>query len=162
MSEGRALVRFHDWRAARDRKAATGRLWRSRYHRAGGGAYLGWACRAGARGRHLIVLQPAAHGGAEVQHRFLTYRIIKEIRNAARELARFSAPFFSVLPDLFVVGDDTREIHSLAPGVATSHRPVTKTGRRLAAASRHRPPQPRRMRRPKERLRPHCRARDIG
>jgi hypothetical protein len=35
-------------------------------------------------------------------------------------LARFSAPFFGVLPDLFVAGDDTREIHSLAPGVATS------------------------------------------
>jgi hypothetical protein len=34
-------------------------------------------------------------------------------------LARFSAPFFSVLPDLFVAGDDAREIHSLAPGVAT-------------------------------------------
>ena len=30
MSEGEALVRFHDWRAARDRKAATRRLWRSR------------------------------------------------------------------------------------------------------------------------------------
>jgi hypothetical protein len=30
MSEGRALVRFHDWRAARDRKAVTRRLWRSR------------------------------------------------------------------------------------------------------------------------------------
>jgi hypothetical protein len=39
----------------------------------------------------------------------LTYRIIKEICNAARELARFPAPFFSVLPDLFVAGDDTRE-----------------------------------------------------
>ena len=30
MSEGRALVRFHDWRAALDRKAVTRRLWRSR------------------------------------------------------------------------------------------------------------------------------------
>jgi hypothetical protein len=30
MSEGGALVRFHDWRAAGDRKAATRRLWRSR------------------------------------------------------------------------------------------------------------------------------------
>ena len=30
MSEGRALVRIHDWRAARDRKAMTRRLWRSR------------------------------------------------------------------------------------------------------------------------------------
>jgi hypothetical protein len=28
MSEREALVRFHDWRAARDRKAATRRRWR--------------------------------------------------------------------------------------------------------------------------------------
>ena len=30
MSEGGELVHFHDWRAARDRKAATRRRWRSR------------------------------------------------------------------------------------------------------------------------------------
>jgi hypothetical protein len=30
MSDGGELVRFHDWRAARDRKAMTRRLWRSR------------------------------------------------------------------------------------------------------------------------------------
>ena len=30
MSEGGELVHFHEWRAARDRKAATRRLWRSR------------------------------------------------------------------------------------------------------------------------------------
>jgi hypothetical protein len=30
MSVGGELVHFHDWRAARDRKAATRRLWRSR------------------------------------------------------------------------------------------------------------------------------------
>ena len=30
MSEGGALMRFHDWRATRDRKVATRRLWRSR------------------------------------------------------------------------------------------------------------------------------------
>ena len=30
MSEREALVRFRDWRAARDRKVATRRLWRSR------------------------------------------------------------------------------------------------------------------------------------
>jgi hypothetical protein len=30
VSEGGALVRFHQWRAARDRKALTRRLWRSR------------------------------------------------------------------------------------------------------------------------------------
>jgi hypothetical protein len=52
-------------------------------------------------------LHPAAYSGAEVQHRLLTYRIIKEICHAARELARFPAPFFSVLLDLFVAGDDT-------------------------------------------------------
>jgi DNA end-binding protein Ku len=34
-------------------------------------------------------------------------------------LARFPAPFTSVLPDLFVAGDDTHETLSLAPGVAT-------------------------------------------
>ena len=32
------------------------------------------------------------------------------------KLARFPAPFSSVLPGLFVAGDDTREIHSLARG----------------------------------------------
>jgi hypothetical protein len=30
MSKREALVRFHDWRAARDRKAATRRRWRPR------------------------------------------------------------------------------------------------------------------------------------
>ena len=30
MSDGGELMRFHDWRAARDRKAMTRRLWRSR------------------------------------------------------------------------------------------------------------------------------------
>ena len=30
MNEGEALVHFHDWRTARDRKAATHRLWRCR------------------------------------------------------------------------------------------------------------------------------------
>ena len=30
MSDGGELVRFDDWRAARDRKAMTRRLWRSR------------------------------------------------------------------------------------------------------------------------------------
>ena len=33
-------------------------------------------------------------------------------------LARFPAPFSSVLPGLFVAGDDTHETHSFAPGVA--------------------------------------------
>jgi hypothetical protein len=38
------------------------------------------------------------------------------------DMARFPAPFSSVLPDLFVAGDNTREIHSLAPGVAADVR----------------------------------------
>ena len=120
MSEGGALVRFHDWRAARDRKAVTRRLWRSRCSGlVAVPVSIGLATLVLPVG-HVILLHPAAHRGAEVRHRLLTYRIIKEICNAARELARFPAPFFSVLPDLFVAGDDTREIHSLAPGVATS------------------------------------------
>ena len=65
--------------------------------------------------RRLTVAQKFGTG-------LLTYGIIKEICNAAHELARFPAPFFSVLLDLFVAGDDTREIHSLAPGVATKRR----------------------------------------
>jgi hypothetical protein len=40
----------------------------------------------GAGGRHVILLHPATLSGAEVQHRLLIYRIIKEICNAAREL----------------------------------------------------------------------------
>ena len=79
------MVRFHDWRAARDRKAALALP----LHRAGGGACLDWACDPGAAGRHVILLHPAAHRDAEVRHRLLTYRIIKEICNAARELAGF-------------------------------------------------------------------------
>jgi hypothetical protein len=80
---------------------------------------MGWPTLVLAVGQ-VMLLHPAAYSGAEVQHRLLTYRIIKETCDAARELARFPAPFFSVLPDLFVAGDDTREIHSLAPGVATN------------------------------------------
>src|SRR6202035_2172506 len=69
-------------------------------------------------GRHVILLHPAAHSGAEVQHRLLTYRIIKEICNAARELARFPAPFFRVLPDLFVLAE---EMASGINGAASDH-----------------------------------------
>ena len=90
---------------------------------------MGWPTLVLAVGQ-VMLLHPAAYSGAEVQHRLLTYRIIKEICNAARELARFSAPFFSVLPDLFVAGDDTREIHSLVPGVATA-QPARTWPRRL-------------------------------
>jgi len=41
MSEREAPVRFHDWRAARDRKAATRRRWRSRCIRLVGPASIG-------------------------------------------------------------------------------------------------------------------------
>ena len=44
----------------------------------------------------VMLLHPAAYSGAEVQHRLLPYRIIKEICHAARELTRFPAPFFSL------------------------------------------------------------------
>jgi hypothetical protein len=64
-----------------------------------------------------VLLHRATHSGAEVQHRLLIYRIIKEICNAARELARFPAPFFSVLPDLFVARDGTRAPRRAANGL---------------------------------------------
>jgi hypothetical protein len=79
MSESRALVRFHDWRVVRDRTAATRRLWRSRciglvaVHISVGFAILVLG------GRHLILLHPGGSQGAEVRHRLLTYRIIKEV-----------------------------------------------------------------------------------
>src|ERR1700730_9418112 len=88
-------------------------------HQAGSGACIDWAGHRGAGDRHVMLLHPTAHSGAEVRHRLLIYRIFKEICNAAGELARFPAPFFGVLPDLFVAGDDTHETHSLAPDVAT-------------------------------------------
>ena len=86
----------------------------------GGGACLDWACHPDGGGRHVILLHPAANRGAEVRHRLLTYGIIKEICNAARELAGFSAPFISVLPDLFVAGDDTRPPGGGGPRVRIS------------------------------------------
>ena len=115
MSEGGALVRFHDWHHRTGPQANDAPPLRLPRHRAGGGACLDWACHPGVGGRHVIPLHPVAHSGAEVRHRLLTYRIIKEICNAARELARFPAPFISVLTDLLVAGYDSREIHPLAP-----------------------------------------------
>ena len=50
------MVRFHDWRAARDRKAVTRRLWRSRCIGLVAVACLDWACDPGAAGRHVILL----------------------------------------------------------------------------------------------------------
>ena len=78
MSECEALVRFRDWRAARDRKVAKRRLRRSRcIGLVAVPVSIGLATGAG--GRHVILLHPAAHSGAEVRHRLLTYRIITEI-----------------------------------------------------------------------------------
>ena len=103
MSKGRSTGALHNWRTARDHKAATRHFWRCRCIEL---VAVPWACDPGPAGRHVTLLHPAAHRGAEVRHRLLTYRIIKEICNAARELARFPAPFFSVLPDLFVLAEE--------------------------------------------------------
>jgi hypothetical protein len=110
-----ALVRFDDRRAARDRKAATRRLG-APLHQAGAvPVSMGLATLVLAAGKSFFCTQRLT-----VLQNFGTYRIVKEICNAARELARFPAPFSSILPDLFIAGDGTHEIHSLAPGVATS------------------------------------------
>jgi hypothetical protein len=42
------------------------------------------------------------------------------VGHAARELARFPVPFYGILPDLSVAGDDTHETRSLAPGMAAT------------------------------------------
>jgi hypothetical protein len=105
--------------------------------RAGDRACLDWACHPGAGGRHVILLHPATHSGAEVQHRLLIYRIIKEICNAARELARFPAPFSIVLPDLFVAGDGSS---TTSPTRASCFSTTAATGR----PSKSRPSGPRR------------------
>jgi hypothetical protein len=75
-SERAALVRFHDWRAARDRKAATRRRWRSRCIRLVVPASIGLVAPVLAAATSFVVL-PAAHSGAELPHRPLTYRIIQ-------------------------------------------------------------------------------------
>src|SRR5215469_18942392 len=80
---------------------------------------IDWAGHPVAGGRHVILLHPAASIGVKFRHRPLTHRMTKEIYDAAGELARLPAPFFGVLPNLLVAGDDTHEIHSPAPGVAT-------------------------------------------
>ena len=72
MSEGGELVHFHDWRAARDRKAVARRFLALPLHRAGGGACLDWACDPGATGRHVILLLRRLTAGTEVRHRLLT------------------------------------------------------------------------------------------
>ena len=60
------LVRFHDWRAARDRKAATRRLWRSRCSGLVTVPLSIGRANPGAGGRHVILLHRATHSGAEV------------------------------------------------------------------------------------------------
>jgi hypothetical protein len=62
MSEGGALVRFHDWRAARDRKARDAPPFSLPLRRAGGGACLDWACHPGAGSRHV---HPSAPGSSQ-------------------------------------------------------------------------------------------------
>src|ERR1700737_3588428 len=61
-----------------------------------------------------------AHTGAKFQHWLLTNRKIKEICDATGELARFSAPFSSVMPDLSIAGDEPHETNSPASGAAAS------------------------------------------
>src|SRR5215471_10368346 len=63
-------------------------------------------------------------------------QLMKEICDAARELARFLAPFSGLLPNLSVAGDEPHETHSLATGVATDGR---ERGRGRAARTRARP-----------------------
>ena len=127
MNEREALARYHDWRASRHTPTLALTM-----HQAGSGPGIEWAGHPVPDGRHVILLHPAAHCGAKLQHQPLTHRITKEICDAAGELARFPAPFFGVLPDLLVAGDATHEIHSPAPGVATG---VGRCGRGRFARS---------------------------
>ena len=52
---------------------------------------------------------------AKLLHGLLTYRMIREICDATGELAGFPAPFFSVVPDLFIAGDEPHETKSVWP-----------------------------------------------
>src|SRR5205807_9430748 len=110
MSEHEALARFRYGYAARHHKVEIRQLWRSRY--------MMHAQRSPLT-NILIRIQLLRRSRIYTSASAVGLRMVKEICNAARELAGFPAPFFRVLPDLFVAGDDTREIHSLAPGVAT-------------------------------------------
>jgi hypothetical protein len=73
-----------------------------------------------------------ARSGAKIRHGLLTYRRMKEICNATGELARVSARFFSIVPDLFIAGDEPHETNSPASGVATGIR--GRAGRRLTGS----------------------------
>jgi hypothetical protein len=76
MSEREVVVRFHDWRAATGPQGRDTPPLALTLHQAGG-ACIDWAGRPGAGGRHVSVVLPAAHSGAELPHRPLTYRIIQ-------------------------------------------------------------------------------------
>ena len=66
MTKGGALVRFHDWRTARDHKAATRHFWRCRCIGLVAVPVSIGLATPGAAGRHVTLLHPAAHRGAEV------------------------------------------------------------------------------------------------
>ena len=70
MSKHEAQARFHDWCAARHRKAETRRLWRSR-----------WLMDAhqSPLTEVLIRIRLLRQAGSILRHRPLTYRIVKEI-----------------------------------------------------------------------------------
>ena len=83
MSEREAPVRFHDWRAARDRKAATRCRWRSRCIRIVAVPVSIGLAGPGAGGRHVTFytaspIRSCAEPGSILRHRPLTYRIVKE------------------------------------------------------------------------------------
>ena len=70
MSEHEAQARFHDWCAARHRKAETRRLWRSRW--------LMDAQRSPLT-EVLIRIRLLRQAGSILRHRPLTYRNVTEI-----------------------------------------------------------------------------------
>ena len=69
MSKHEALSRFHDWCAARRRKAETSRLRRSRVMPAQRSPLTTVLIRSGS----------CAEGGSRLRHPPLTYRIVEEI-----------------------------------------------------------------------------------
>ena len=70
MSKHEAQARFHDWCAARHRKAEIRRLWRSRWLMDAQRSLLTEV---------LIRIRLLRQAGSILRHRPLTYRIVKEI-----------------------------------------------------------------------------------
>ena len=70
MSKHEAQARFHDWCAARHRKAETRRLWRSRWLMDAQRSLLTEV---------LISIRLLRQAGSILRHRPSTYRIVKEI-----------------------------------------------------------------------------------